>query len=253
MEPGSQSQLFLRGNHLDDDVLDAQLFNSGRPRSPVQHHVSVIYPGHHRRVLQNPIAVQPAGQPGDTLGIDMLVENNEICGYDTKWQDRLNFYLFEEIQELFGNRDGRRILCVFSAGGNMGCGDHPIMLRQSAINSRFSKKHIQCRAGDLAIIQGVQQGRFIDHSAAGGVNEVGCALHPPQFYRPKHPPSFISYGDMQGNEVRSLQQLVQIDSFDTGLQIQFWRRPALVDQDLHSKCLGADGHLAANSTEPDNA
>ncbi len=49
--PGPKPQLFLGRNNLDNNVLHAQLLERGRPGRPIQHQVSVIYPGYHRRVL----------------------------------------------------------------------------------------------------------------------------------------------------------------------------------------------------------
>ena len=40
--------------------------------------------------------------------------------------------------------------------------------------------HIQGGSGDPLFLQGTHQRLFIDHRAAGGVNEAGRGFHPPQ-------------------------------------------------------------------------
>ena len=79
---------------------------------------------------------------------------------------------------------------------------------------RLLLQHVQGRAGDAALPEGVRHRGLVHGPAAGGVDEVGGGLHRGELGGPEHRPGVRVQEGVHRDEVGAPAERVERDQFD---------------------------------------
>src|ERR1051325_9394615 len=131
---------------------------------------------------------------------------------------------------------------------------HAVEAPQRRIKAkRFLDKHIESRAGDRAFLQDPRQRLLVDDRAARGVDEDGVPLHQAQPALVQQPAALVRKSKVDGDDVRALEELVELHQPGGGLARALGRERRPPGQDLHAERSRDRRHLAADPAEPDDA
>ena len=103
--------------------------------------------------------------------------------------------------------------------------------------------HVQARAGQVARPQGVAEVGFHDQAAASGIDQVRAALHLGQEVAIDHAAGRFGQGNVQADDVRARQKLVERHSLDSVPLVEVGVEDRIERDDPHLKrrCSQRDG------------
>ena len=131
---------------------------------------------------------------------------------------------------------------------------HVVELAEGMIGrQRLDGEHVDAGAGDLLLLQSLQQRRLVDDRSARGVDDIGRRLHAGEVGGPNQAAGARAQHDMDGDDVGGGQQLFLAGVADAGF-LAFLRRQVRAPGDhVHAKGLPELGDLGAELAEPNDA
>ncbi len=106
-------------------------------------------------------------------------------------------------------------------------------LKQRRFSQRFFFIHIQPRAANRGVLQGLDQRRLIDHRATGDVDQNPAGLHQPQFTTADQVFGLLAQRHHQAHEVGFGQELIKAAKLRAHLLFQFGLAAVAAVQDRH--------------------
>ncbi len=100
---------------------------------------------------------------------------------------------------------------------------------------RFLGEHVQRRARDMTRFQRLGQRRLVDQPAARAVDDPDTLFRRRDGLLRQDVPRLVGQRNMQRDEVRPRQQLVQLDLGDTHMRRAVIRQEGIIGQHLHPK------------------
>ena len=150
------------------------------------------------------------------------------------------------IADLLGHLQ-RHILLRFGGGGaQVRRRDHFLVAEQDIFLGGLGLEHVQCRAGDMAIVQCSFQGMFVNQAATGAVDDAHALLGPGDGVGRQDVLGFRRHGHMQGDEIGPRQQVVQLHLLDAQVIGAFLAEEGIIRHHAHLQALGAVGDDAAD-------
>jgi hypothetical protein len=160
------------------------------------------------------------------------------------------------VDNLLGNIDGHVDL------GLEGVGAQVRRYHQVLVGDKLFE-YLRCRwlltpdvkgtSHDLAGIETVQHGLFVDDAAAGYVEDDHAALHQAEFTRADHAPGLFIERGMDGDDVAVLVDIVVGDQLDTQVVGAFDTDIGVAGQNLAFEGLQSSCHAAADLADTDHA
>jgi len=157
------------------------------------------------------------------------------------------------IRHLLGHLQRDVFLRLGGGGAQMRRADHVGQVEQRVVGCRLHLEHIQCSASHLTGFQRRDQGRLVDQTATGAVDDADTALGLGKVFRRQDVAGLVGQRHMQRDEIGAVQQLVQLDLGDPQSHGAFVRQKRVIGDHLH---LQPDSAVADDATDiagPDNA
>ena len=114
-------------------------------------------------------------------------------------------------------------------------------------------EHVQARPGEMARDQGVAQVGFDDQPAARRIDEVRARPHLGQEVAVDHAAGRFGQRQVQADDVRARQQLVERQPVDSVPLVEFGVEDRVERDDPHPERQGAQGHRPADPAHADQA
>src|SRR5262245_35257925 len=134
-------------------------------------------------------------------------------------------------------------------------GQHDIVeLAERVIGGqRLDVEDVEARAGDLLVLERLEQRAFDDDRPARGVDQVGRLLHQPEFARGDEAAVALAELHVDRQEVGVPEQVVLRDVFDTDLLAALGREILAPGDALHAERLADAGRPRAELAEAEKA
>ena len=158
----------------------------------------------------------------------------------------------QEVTYLFSDRDRDAILCLLGRSAEVRCADNAVRLEQWVISGRLLYEHVQSSPGNLAGLDCCAKRIFVDNPTSGTVQHVHAILHHGERFFVKQALRLWHQWRMDGDEIRSTEQLFKLDKFDPDLPGLLGRDKRILPQHLHLEALRALRHGPANPAEPND-
>ena len=115
-------------------------------------------------------------------------------------------------------------------------------------------KHVQRRAPQVSLLKRFDQGGFVNHLAATGVNQKRTGLHQRQTAGVYGVAGFVIAGQMEREEIRGGNDLVHVRREVSKVGLLLFGDVAVIAEHLHSKAVaGHSGHLRSDVSHADDA
>ena len=125
----------------------------------------------------------------------------------------------------------------------------------SALNDLDGLEGVQARTSQVALLQEVCQGVFVDDRPAGGVDKKRAPLHASEHFAVEKVVGFTSQRQLQGEEIGPLKELGEFDHFHAEL-LRLWMRAghrSSGGDHRHAERAGATRHRLSTGAEADDA
>ena len=131
--------------------------------------------------------------------------------------------------------------------------DDGLVLEQRALGGRLGGEDVDAGAGDPALAQRLGQRLLVDDATAGGVDDADGGLDLGQRLLADEPEGLGALGQVHGDEVALLEQLVEGDQLGAELAGALGGDVGVVGEDLHAEALEPLGDELADAAEADDA
>ena len=131
--------------------------------------------------------------------------------------------------------------------------DDLVELEERRVGARLARIHVEAGAGDPALLEGGGEGGLVDDAAAGGVDDADAGLDLVQRVVADQAERLGRLGEMDGDEVRGLQQLVQGEQLHAHLRGAGGLHERVVGDDLHAEGRHPLRDQHADAAETDDA
>ena len=134
-------------------------------------------------------------------------------------------------------------------------GEHHLLAgaQRRVLRQRLGGEGVEAGAGEVAVIDQLQQRVLVDQATARGVDHVGAFLHLRQLLGAEDVGGFLGARDVQGDDVGPGQQGVEVHQRDGTLGGGVRRQEGVVGGDLHADAARLACHGATDAAEADHA
>ena len=148
--------------------------------------------------------IRPSFSASGSRGLDVLGDDAALD------VDRVRHQLAGQRQaHRPGDRDARLLLRLVGGGAQVRGGHDVVELEERGVGARLLGVHVQARAGDPALLERGASACLVDDAAARGVDDPDRRLDLVQRLVADQAERLGRLGEVDGDEVGDLQQLVE--------------------------------------------
>ncbi len=122
-----------------------------------------------------------------------------------------------------------------------------------ALLRRFFPEDVERRTRYLSFFDGTRCCFLIDDASAGGVYEADVVVHGGELLVRDHAARVVGKRRVYAHELRGFEDLVELSEFGTEFVGAVLTDEGVVRDDVHTQSVGAFRHLAAYSSQPEDA
>src|SRR5665213_3598355 len=148
-----------------------------------------------------PILGRVAANPGRTARLTVIKR--------LPWRDDADRFAIQEAPNVLKDVGIIPLVVLLTDVAEMRRDDDVLDLAIGMIErQRLDVKHVEAGAGDLLLVERVEQRLLVDDRAARGVDQIGGLLHQPEFFRGDEPARAVAELKMDRHDVGVAEQVV---------------------------------------------
>ena len=183
---------------------------------------------------------------GRELDVLLVGEAGEVDGVLDDAELQIVAHLHREL-------DADGLLRFVGRSGDVRSEDDVVELEERGVLGRLVTEDVERGSGDVAGLERVDEGRFVDEFAACAVDDANALLHDGERGGVDEAVGLGGEADVQREVVGLLEDLVDGDEGDVVLAGDDGRDEGIVADEVHAEGLGAASDFKADAAEADDA
>ena len=155
--------------------------------------------------------------------------------------------------DLLGDLNADLFLGLGGGTGDVRGGDDVGKANERRVRGRLVRKGVERGCSDFAFAQSFGECGFVDHFAAGAIDDAHAVLHLGEGVAVDQILCGRAERGVEGDVVGRFEKFGKSEELDVELAGDFGADVGIVGEDGHLKSLGAAGDFGANAAEPDEA